>query len=51
MQGLERGILHLYCATSELHMQQVFGLDHKGTLEMVVHSIAQVRGAKRIVKP
>ncbi len=43
MQGLDRGILHLYCATSELHMRQVFGLDRAKTLEMVVHSIEQAR--------
>ena len=43
MQGLERGIVHLYCATSELHMRQVFGLDRSGTLKMVVDSIAQTR--------
>lgn len=43
MQGIPRGIVHLYCATSELHMQQVFGMDRPRTLEMIVKSIEQVR--------
>ncbi|NQT52123.1 2-isopropylmalate synthase [bacterium] len=41
--GLPRGIVHLYCATSELHMSQVFGLSHQDTLGMVARSIRQVR--------
>jgi len=43
MQGLNRGIIHLYCATSELHMKQVFSLTHEQTMEMAVNSIAQAR--------
>jgi 2-isopropylmalate synthase len=43
LKGAGRGIVHLYCAASELHMSQVFGLDRKGTIEMVTGSIAQVR--------
>jgi len=43
MQGLARGIVHIYLATSELHMQQVFGMDHRQTLETAVRSTAQVR--------
>jgi len=43
LQGLKRGILHAYCATSELHMEQVFGLSREKTLEMAVKSIRQVR--------
>jgi 2-isopropylmalate synthase len=41
--GLERGIVHLYCATSDLHMQQVFGLSREATIGMVTRSIQQVR--------
>ncbi len=43
MQGLARGIVHIYLATSELHMQQVFGMDRRQTLETAVRSTAQVR--------
>ncbi|MFA6133222.1 MAG: 2-isopropylmalate synthase [Phycisphaerae bacterium] len=43
MAGIPRGIVHLYCATSELHMRQVFGLSRKQTLDLVVKSIAQTR--------
>ncbi len=43
LQGLKRGILHAYCATSDLHMEQVFGLSRAKTLEMAVKSIRQVR--------
>ena len=41
--GIARGIVHLYCATSELHMQQVFGLTRKKTIDMIVKGIAQTR--------
>ena len=43
LQGIERGIVHLYCATSELHMRQVFGISRAETLEMVVKAIDQTR--------
>ncbi len=43
LKGAGRGIVHLYCATSELHMSQVFGLDRKGTTKMVTDAIAQAR--------
>ncbi len=43
MQGIARGIVHLYCATSELHMRQVFGFDHRQTLGMIVKAITQAR--------
>lgn len=42
IQGLRRGIVHLYCATSELHMRQVFGLTPEETVDMVARSIRQV---------
>jgi 2-isopropylmalate synthase len=38
-----RGIVHLYCATSQLHMQQVFGLGAAQTLDMVIKAIRQCR--------
>jgi 2-isopropylmalate synthase len=30
LRGIPRAIVHVYCATSELHMQQVFGLGRGG---------------------
>lgn len=43
MAGLDRGIVHLYCATSELHMKHVLGLTRTDTVEMVVKAVAQAR--------
>ena len=43
IRGIERGIVHLYCATSELHMRQVFGLSPQETIAMVARSVEQVR--------
>ena len=42
IEGLGRGIVHLYCATSELHMRQVFGLTPRQTIGMVARSVRQV---------
>jgi len=41
--GLKRGIAHLYAATSELHMEEVFGLTRDKTMKMVTDSIALSR--------
>jgi len=43
IQGVPRAIAHLYCATSDLHMQQVFGLSRDQTREMAVRSVIQAR--------
>ncbi len=43
LAGIPRAILHAYCATSELHMSQVFGLTHAETVDMVHRSVRQVR--------
>ena len=43
MAGAGRGIVHAYCATSELHMEQVFGLSHAQTVEMVAQAVRQIR--------
>ncbi len=40
-----RAIVHAYCATSNLHMEQVFGLDRAKTLEMISRSLRQIRQA------
>ncbi|MCP4378982.1 MAG: 2-isopropylmalate synthase [bacterium] len=37
--GLQRGIVHLYAATSDLHMEEVFELTRAQTIQMVVESI------------
>jgi len=42
-ESIARGVVHLYCATSDLHMEQVFGLSRRQTLDMVVKAIAQTR--------
>jgi 2-isopropylmalate synthase len=42
-RGIQRGIVHLYVATSELHMKQVFNLDHKATIDMAVRAVSQAR--------
>jgi len=44
MAGIPRGIVHLYCAASQLHMDQVFDLTPAETIDMVVESIRQARG-------
>ncbi len=41
--GIPRGIVHAYCATSDLHMQQVFNLSRKQTIEMVHSAVGQIR--------
>jgi 2-isopropylmalate synthase len=41
--GLPRGIVHLYAATSDLHMEEVFGLTRAQTIQMVVDSIGLSR--------
>ncbi|HPS67334.1 MAG TPA: 2-isopropylmalate synthase [Holophaga sp.] len=43
LKGVRQAVLHAYCATSELHMQQVFDLTRAETLGMVVQSVAQIR--------
>ena len=43
LAGAPRGVAHLYCATSQLHMREVFGLSPAQTLDMIVKSIAQAR--------
>jgi 2-isopropylmalate synthase len=42
-RGAPRCIVHLYAATSPLHIRQVFGTDEAGVLGMVEKSIAQAR--------
>jgi len=41
MRGLKRGVVHLYVATSDLHMKQVFGLDRAQTIELAVRAVRQ----------
>lgn len=42
-RGIPRGIVHLYAATSDLHMGQVFGLTRQETIDMAVRSVKQAR--------
>ena len=43
LAGVKRAIFHVYCATSDLHMDQVFGLSRQQTLDMCVRSVEQIR--------
>ncbi len=43
LKGVKRGIVHLYLATSDLHMRQVFALNRKQTTDMAVAAIRQTR--------
>lgn len=43
MRGLPRGIVHLYVATSQLHMKQVFDMSPAQTVEMAVKAVVQTR--------
>ena len=43
IEGLDRGIVHLYCATSALHMRRVFDLSEAQTLQMAVSGVRQAR--------
>ncbi|HUS57448.1 MAG TPA: 2-isopropylmalate synthase [Planctomycetota bacterium] len=43
LHGIERGIVHAYLATSDLHMQQVFNMNREQALKMAVGAVAQVR--------
>jgi 2-isopropylmalate synthase len=42
-EGIGRGIVHAYIATSDLHMKQVFGLDHATTIERATQAVTQIR--------
>lgn len=43
LQGVEKGIVHAYIASSDLHMKQVFGMDRKATIEAAVAATKQIR--------
>ena len=43
LRGMPRGIVHLYLATSKLHMKNVFGLSPSEALKMAVRSVTQAR--------
>jgi len=43
LRGAPRAIFHAYCASSDLHMRQVFGLSRETLKEMVIKSIRQIR--------
>jgi 2-isopropylmalate synthase len=43
MRGVPRGIVHIYLATSDLHMQQVFNMDRAATIKTAVDSTRQIR--------
>jgi len=43
LKGVRRGICHLYIATSELHMREVFQADHEQTIQRAVKAVEQTR--------
>jgi 2-isopropylmalate synthase len=43
LRGIPRGIFHAYCATSDLHMRQVFNLTRAGVIDLVTASVKQIR--------
>lgn len=43
IQGIQQAIFHAYCATSNLHMENVFGMTKVQVLQMVVRAIRQIR--------
>jgi 2-isopropylmalate synthase len=43
LADVKKGIVHAYCPTSDLHMQQVFNFDRKKTLDMVVEAVGLIR--------
>jgi len=45
IRAIPRGIVHLYLATSALHMMRVLELDRTETLDTAVRSVVQVRDA------
>ncbi|MFP4105842.1 MAG: 2-isopropylmalate synthase [Phycisphaerae bacterium] len=42
-RDIPRGIVHLYCATSDLHMKNVFHLTREQTIEMVREAVCLAR--------
>ena len=43
LAGIPQAIVHLYCPTSDLHIEQVLHLTREGAKDMVVRSIRQAR--------
>ena len=43
LKGARRAIFHVYCASSDLHTRQVFGLSRTATKDMVVQSVQHIR--------
>lgn len=42
-KGVKQGIVHAYIASSDLHMQQVFGMSREDTLNAAVKATQQIR--------
>ncbi|MFA6322078.1 MAG: 2-isopropylmalate synthase [Candidatus Buchananbacteria bacterium] len=45
LQGVKRAIVHIYIATSDLHIEQVFGTCRESTAQMAVAAANQIREA------
>ncbi len=42
-KGCKRGIVHVYIASSDLHMKQVFGMEHEQLIETAIAATTQLR--------
>ncbi len=43
LKGVKKAVIHLYIATSDLHMEYVFGKDKKETKETALNAVKQIR--------
>ena len=49
IQGIKKGIVHAYIASSDLHMKHVFSIDQENTLKTAVKATRQIRVLAEIV--
>lgn len=50
LKNIKQGIMHLYCATSELHMKQVFNMTRDETLKMIINAVEHVKQRTNNIK-
>lgn len=43
LRNVKRAIVHLYCATSDLHIKQVFDKSYQETKQIIINSVKQIR--------
>ncbi len=47
LRGAKKAVVHVYIATSKLHMKHVFGLENKQVLETAVKAVQQIKEEAR----